>query len=193
MNEPIAFSLPPDLPKPVDDGMCRHLSGQAMPRLTLDATDGRHVDLSALAAPRTVLYCYPMTGVPGMALPDGWDSIPGARGCTPESCAFRDHYRDIRERDAEVFGVSAQATAYQREMAERLHLPFAVLSDLDFALTDALRLPTFVAAGRRLIKRLTLLVRDGIIEHVFYPVFPPDRHAGQVIDWLDRHPVQERP
>jgi peroxiredoxin len=193
MNEPVAFSLPPDLPKPVDDGACLHLSGRAMPRLTLDATDGRRIDLSALAAPRTVLYCYPMTGVPGTALPGGWDSIPGARGCTPESCAFRDHYREIRERRAEIFGVSAQTTAYQREMAHRLHLPFAVLSDSDFALTHALRLPTFVAAGQRLIKRLTLVVRDGVIEHVFYPVFPPDGHAGQVIDWLDRHPAPERP
>jgi len=193
MNEPVAFPLPPDLPKPVDDGACRHLAGHAMPSVTLPATDGRRIDLAALIAPRTVLYGYPMTGVPGTALPDGWDSIPGARGCTPESCAFRDHHHEIRRLSAEVFGFSTQPTAYQREMVERLHLPFAVLSDSAFALTDALRLPTFVVSGQRLIKRLTLVVHEGIIEHVFYPVFPPDRHAAQVIDWLERHPLPEPP
>jgi peroxiredoxin len=193
MDEPLAFPVPPDLPKPVDDGACRHLAGQTMPPVTLPATDGRRVDLAALISPRTVLYCYPMTGVPGTALPAGWDSIPGARGCTPESCAFRDHYRDIRDLDTEVFGVSTQTTAYQEEMAARLHLPFAVLSDSAFALTDALRLPTFAAAGQRLVKRLTLVVHDGVIEHVFYPVFPPDRHADEVIGWLARHPLPGRP
>lgn len=164
-----------------------------MPAVTLAATDGRRIDLSALSAPRTVLYCYPMTGVPGTALPDGWDSIPGARGCTPESCAFRDRYSDLQALGAEVFGVSTQTTPYQREMAIRLHLPFAVLSDHDCSLSDALRLPTFVAAGQRLIKRLTLVVRDGIIEHVFYPVSPPDRHANEIMDWLTRRSASERP
>jgi peroxiredoxin len=193
MNEPIDFSLPPDLPRPVDDSACHHLRGHAMPPVTLPATDGGRVDLAALMTPRTVLYCYPMTGVPGTALPEGWDSIPGARGCTPESCAFRDHHREIRDLDAEVFGLSTQTTAYQQEMAARLHLPFAVLSDSGLALTEALRLPTFVVSGQRLIKRLTLVVREGIIEHVFYPVFPPDRHANEVIDWLERNPLPVRP
>jgi peroxiredoxin len=191
MIEP-AFPLPPDLPKPVDDGACRHLPGQAMPPVTLTATDGRRINLAALTAPRTVVYCYPMTGVPGTALPDGWDAIPGARGCTPESCGLRDRHHELQALGAEVFGLSTQTTAYQREMAERLNLPFAVLSDSDFTLTDALRLPTFTVAGQRLIKRLTLMIRSGKIEHVFYPVFPPDRHAGEVLAWLERHSLTER-
>lgn len=188
-----AFPLPPDLPQPVDDGACRHLPGRTMPSVTLEATDGRRIDVAAVPAARTVVYCYPMTGVPGTALPDGWDSIPGARGCTPKSCGFRDYHRAIQALGAEVFGLSTQTTTYQREMAERLHLPFAVLSDPAFALTDALRLPSFTVAGQRLIKRLTLVIRDAKIEHVFYPVFPPDRHADEVIAWLEQHPPTERP
>ena len=115
--------------------------------------------------------------------------IPGARGCTPQSCGFRDHHRELADLGAEVYGLSTQTTDYQREMAERLHLPFEVLSDARFALTDALRLPTFEVDGMRLIKRLTLIVRDQRIEHVFYPVFPPNESAAQVIDWLERHPI----
>jgi peroxiredoxin len=181
--------LPPDLPRPLDDGACDHLPGQVMPAIRLPSTAGRLVDLGALAAPRTVIYCYPMTGRPGQALPDGWDAIPGARGCTPQSCAFRDHHRELAVLGAEVFGLSTQTTEYQREMAERLHLPFEVLSDASFAFTDALRLPSFEAAGMRLIRRLALIVREQRIEHVFYPVFPPDESADQVIDWLRRQPL----
>ena len=136
-----------------------------------------------------MIYCYPRTGRPGEPLPNGWDAIPGARGCTPQSCAFRDHHRELADLGAAVYGLSTQATDYQREMAERLHLPFEVLSDARCALTDALRLPTFEVDGMRLIKRLTLIVRDGRIEHVFYPVFPPNESAAQVIDWLERHPL----
>jgi peroxiredoxin len=181
--------LPPDLPPPVDDGACDHLPGTAMPAVRLPSTAGRLVDLAALGAPRTVIYCYPRTGRPGEPLPDGWDAIPGARGCTPQSCAFRDHHRELADLGAEVFGLSTQETDYQREMAQRLHLPFEVLSDAGFALVEGLGLPTFEAGGMRLIKRLTLIVRDGRVEHVFYPVFPPDRSADQVIDWLERHPI----
>lgn len=181
--------LPPDLPRPVDDGACDHLPGMAMPAVRLPSTAGRVVDLGALTAPRTVIYCYPRTGRPGEPSPDGWDAIPGARGCTPQSCAFRDHHRELAELGAEVYGLSTQTTAYQREMAERLHLPFEVLSDADFAFVEALRLPTFEAGGMRLVKRLTLIVRDGRIEHVFYPVFPPDANADQVADWLRQHPI----
>ena len=166
-----------------------HLPGLAMPTVRLPSTAGRLVDLGALRAPRTVIYCYPRTGRPGEPLPDGWDMIPGARGCTPQSCSFRDHHRELADRGAEVYGLSSQTTEYQREMAERLHLPFEVLSDADFVFTDALRLPTFEAGGMRLIKRLTLVVRDGRIEHVFYPVFPPNESAAQVLDWLERHPM----
>jgi peroxiredoxin len=179
--------LPPDLPRPVDDGACDHLPGLAMPAVRLPSTAGRLVDLGALAAPRTVIYCYPRTGKPGQPLPDGWDMIPGARGCTPQTCAFRDHHRELADLGAEVYGLSTQTTDYQREMAERLHLPFEVLSDERFAFTEALRLPTFEVDGMRLLKRLTLIVRDQRIEHVFYPVFPPDESADQVIGWLRRH------
>lgn len=179
-----AFELPPDLPRPVDDGACRHLVGMPLPPLRLTSTAGRMIDLRALPAGRTVIYCYPMTGVPGLALPEGWDLIPGARGCTPQSCGFRDHAAELAQLGAAVFGLSTQSTDYQREMAERLHLPFEVLSDADFAFTNALRLPTFEVEGRRLIRRLTLIVRDGAIEHVFYPVFPPDESAAEVARWL---------
>jgi peroxiredoxin len=181
--------LPSDLPRPEDDGACDHLPGLALPGLRLPSTSGRLVDLGALGAGRTVIYCYPRTGRPGEPLPDGWDAIPGARGCTPQACAFRDHHRELADVGAEVYGLSTQTNDYQREMAERLHLPFEVLSDAGCAFVDALRLPTFEVDGMRLVKRLTLIVRDGRIEHVFYPVFPPDASADQVIDWLKRHPL----
>ena len=181
--------LPSNLPPPVDDGACDHLRGLAVPSVRLPSTADRLVDLAALGAERTVIYCYPRTGRPGEPLPDGWDTIPGARGCTPQSCAFRDHHRELADLGAKVYGLSTQTTDYQREMAERLHLPFEVLSDAGFAFTDALRLPTFEADGMRLIKRLTLIVRDQRIEQVFYPVFPPNESAARVIGWLERHPI----
>jgi peroxiredoxin len=181
--------LPPDLPRPVDDGACDHLPGLPMPSVRLRSTVGRVVDLGALAAPRTVIYCYPRTGRPGQPLPEGWDMIPGARGCTPQACAFRDHHLELADFGAELYGLSTQTTDYQREMAERLHLPFEVLSDARLAFVDALRLPTFEVDGVRLVKRLTLIVRDQRIEHVFYPVFPPNESADRVVDWLRRHTI----
>jgi peroxiredoxin len=182
--------LPANLPVPQDDGGARHLRGMAMPDLELVSTSNRRVNLSKIAAPRTVVYCYPMTGQPGKPLPAGWDDIPGARGCTPETCGFRDHQKDLAKLRAEVFGVSTQSTAYQQEMVKRLEVPFEVLSDEHLAFTKALRLPTFTVEGMTLIKRLTLIVRQGRIEHVFYPVFPPDTHAEEVIAWLRRNPVR---
>ena len=176
--------LPPDLPRPLDDGACNHLVGMRMPSITLPSTAGRAVDLGALPGGRTIIYAYPMTGVPGRPLPAGWNLIPGARGCTPQSCGFRDHHGELADLGAGVFGLSTQTTDYQREMAERLHLPFEVLSDADLRLSRALALPLFEVEGKMLIKRLTLIVRDGAIEHVFYPVFPPDRSASEVIAWL---------
>ena len=181
--------LPPDLPPPVDDGACDHLPGLAMPPVRLPSTAGRLVDLGVLAAPRTVIYCYPRTGRPGQPSPDGWDTIPGARGCTPQTCAFRDHHRELVELGAEVYGLSTQTTDCQREMVERLHVPFEVLSDDRLVFALALRLPTFEVDGMRLIKRLTLIVRDRRVEHVFYPVFPPDRSADRVVDWLRQQPI----
>jgi peroxiredoxin len=177
------FTLPPDLPAPEDDGAADHLRGASLPSLTLPATDGTRVDLSALEG-RTVVYAYPRTGEPGVPVPAEWDAIPGARGCTPQTCAFRDHHAELTALGARVFGLSTQDTAYQRELVERLHLPFPILSDADFRLTEALHLPTFEFRGARLLKRITLIVRGGAIEHVFYPVFPPDRNAEDVVQWL---------
>ncbi|MEU5125130.1 MerR family transcriptional regulator [Streptomyces mobaraensis] len=184
--------LPAGLPVPEDDGACDTLPGQALPPLELPDTDGRSVRLDALGPGRTVIYVYPLTGRPGTDLPEGWNAIPGARGCTPEACGFRDHHQELTAAGAaRVYGLSGQDTAYQREVVERLRLPFAVLSDPALRLADELRLPTFEAGGQRLFTRLTLVVLDGRVEHVFYPVFPPDRHAEQVLDWLHHHPLRE--
>ncbi|MEV4448883.1 MerR family transcriptional regulator [Streptomyces mirabilis] len=175
--------LPPG--RPPDDGGAAHLPGGRLPDLVLPATDGRAVGLGALGPGRTVLYVYPLSGRPGTDLPDGWDTIPGARGCTAEACAFRNHYDDLRAVGAaRVYGLSSQPREYQRELAERLRLPFAILSDTGLALREALDLPTFTAGGRTLYRRLTMIVNRGVIEHVFYPVFPPDQHAAEVLDWL---------
>jgi peroxiredoxin len=188
-QQPNLNALPPNLPVPRDDGGARHLKGMPIPDLALPSTANRLVNLSTITAPRTVVYCYPMTGRPDKALPAGWDEIPGARGCTPETCGFRDHHKDLAKLGAEVFGVSTQSTEYQQEMVKRLEVPFEVLSDEHFALTKALRLPTFTVEGMTLMKRLTLIVHGGRIEHVFYPVFPPDTHAEAVIAWLRQHPA----
>ena len=185
MDGPDLLRLPEDLPVPVDDGAASHLPGRAMPALSLPATDGRQVALDALGSGRTVVYIYPMTGRPGVDLPEGWDDIPGARGCTPESCGFRDlHAELLAAGAARVFGLSSQTSDYQREAVERLHLPFAMLSDEHMALEGALGLPTFTVAGMTLYRRLTMIISDGVIEHVFYPIFPPNQHAQEVLDWL---------
>jgi peroxiredoxin len=178
------YELPEDLPVPTDDGAADHLPGIQIPSVSLSSTSGETVDLSALPG-RTVVYCYPMTGRPGSDLPSGWDEIPGARGCTPQSCSFRDHHAELRTLGARVFGLSTQDTDYQREATQRLHLPFALLSDEELAFADTLRLPTFEVEDMVLLKRLTLIIRDGRIEKVFYPVFPPDRSAQDVVGWLE--------
>jgi len=176
--------LPPNIPVPEDDGATRHLTGIKLPDLALPATSGGPVNLSKLKG-RTVLYIYPRTGVPGQALPTGWDTIPGARGCTPQSCSFRDHFGELKRLGvAQLFGLSAQDTAYQQEAATRLHLTFPILSDEKLAFTRALRLPTFSVDGMTLIKRMALVIDDGTITKVFYPVFPPDKNAEEVIAWL---------
>ncbi len=172
------------IPKPTDDGAASHLAGMRVPSVPLPATDGTTVDLSSLPG-LVVVYAYPRTGIPGIENPPGWDSIPGARGCTPQSCSFRDHFAELKALGVtHLFGLSSQDTAYQREVAERLHLPFAILSDEHFKLTEALRLPTFQTNGMTLLKRMALVIRDGKIEHVFYPVFPPDQNASDVTAWL---------
>jgi peroxiredoxin len=176
--------LPDDLPVPLDDGAARHLTGARLPDLALAATDGAAVNLSRLAG-RTVVYIYPRTGRPGHATPTGWNAIPGARGCTPQSCGFRDHFNELRALGVgQLYGLSTQDSDYQREAVARLHLPFAILSDADLKLQRALRLPTFTVDGMTLIKRMALVIDDGVIAKVFYPVFPPDRSAAEVAAWL---------
>jgi peroxiredoxin len=184
MREDELHTLPPDLPVPTDDGACDHLPGVRLPAVGLPATDGTTLDLSILPG-RVVVFAYPRTGRPNEpSLVADWDQIPGARGCTPQTCAFRDLYAEFGKLGCRVFGLSTQDTAYQREMVERLHVPFPVLSDARLELTRALRLPTFVAARQTLMKRLAWVADDGIIIKVFYPVFPPDRNAGEVLAWL---------
>lgn len=180
--------LPEDLPVPRDDGAARHLPGMRLPDLSLPATDGSTVNLTKQRG-RTVVYIYPRTGKPGGQLPTGWDAIPGARGCTPQSCGFRDHFAELQKAGiAHLFGLSTQETAYQREVVERLHLPFAILSDEMLALTRSLRLPTFEVDGMTLLKRLTLVIDEGTITHAIYPVFPPDQSATETLAWLSSHP-----
>jgi peroxiredoxin/catechol 2,3-dioxygenase-like lactoylglutathione lyase family enzyme len=180
--------LPADIPITQDDGAAKHLPGKALPDLALPATHGGAFNVSVLGG-RTVLYIYPRTGVPGVDLPPGWDDIPGARGCTPQSCSFRDHFAELKALGAvHVFGLSTQDTDYQREAAERLHLPFPLLSDAELKFSRALDLPTFAVAGMTLIKRMTLIVDDGVITKVFYPVFPPDKSAAEVVAWLRQNP-----
>jgi peroxiredoxin len=172
------------IPAPVDDGAARHLKGARMTPVALQGTDGRRVDLSALRG-RAVVYAYPRTGKPGVENPEGWDMIPGARGCTPQTCSFRDHFTELKGLGVDhLFGLSTQDAAYQREAAERLHLPFALLSDEHLKLTRTMNFPTFETNGMTLLRRFTLLIRGGVVEHVFYPVFPPDRSAGDVVDFL---------
>ncbi|RPH36302.1 MAG: peroxiredoxin [Planctomycetota bacterium] len=178
------FTLPKDLPVPEDDGACAHLPGKDLPGLALPSTAGRMVRLDEQSQSRTVFFFYPRSGRPGESVPAAWDQIPGARGCTPHSCAYRDSYGEFQALRTAVFGVSSQDTPYHQEFARRTNLPYEILSDEAFKLTNALRLPTFVFEGKRLIKRLALVAERGRIEKVFYPVFPPDKNAETVLSWL---------
>ncbi len=184
------YSLPENLPVPLDDGACDHLRGASLPSIELQATSGVMVDLSKEESGWLIIYCYPRTGRPNEEPIGGvaaWDAIPGSRGCTPQSCAYRDHHAELTALDATVYGISTQDTDYQREAASRLHLPFSLLSDAQFKFSRALRLPTFTFMGMELIRRLTLIVRAGKIQEVFYPVFPPDADSERVIAWLSSH------
>jgi peroxiredoxin len=183
--QPDVYSLPDDLPVPEDDGACDHLSGDRLPQLRLPATSGEELNLADLGSHGTaVLFVYPRTGKPGEPLPPGWDLIPGARGCTPQSCAFRDLHGEFAERGVRVVGLSAQSPQDQREFAERVHLQFPIVSDPELKLAEALGLPTFGVGAMTLYKRVTLVVRDSEIVKIFYPVFPPDRNAADVLAWL---------
>lgn len=178
--------LPANLPIPQDDGAANHLPGMRLPRLSLRATTGKELNLGEIKG-RLVIYCYPMTGQPNVALPEGWDQIPGARGCTPQSCSFRDHYQELQSLGVEIVGLSVQSTAYQQEMAGRLHLPFPVVSDADYQFQRALQLPTFITAGMTLLKRITLIANDGVIEAIHYPIFPSDSDPAWVISYLKKY------
>jgi peroxiredoxin len=178
------YTLPPDLPVPEDDGAADHLEGTRIPRLELPTTDQRALDLAEAAQQLLVLYIYPRTGTPGEALPTGWDDIPGARGCTPQACAFRDLHAEIAAAGAHTLGLSAQSVAEQHEVVARLGLPYALASDALLTVAGALGLPTFEVDGMRLYKRLTLIADAGEIVKVFYPVFPPNRNATDVLEWL---------
>ena len=175
--------LPTELPIPIDDGAASHLSGHVVPPIQLGATNGEIIQLDQLKG-QYVIYIYPMTGRPNVALPDGWDSIPGARGCTPQSCSFRDHAEELAALNTGIFGLSSQTTEYQQEVKNRLHLPFELLSDATFLMKEALRLPTFNVGNMELYKRLTMIIENGYIVKTFYPVFPPDKNVDEVIEWL---------
>ena len=182
-------TLPDDLPVPVDDGASTHLVGLSVPSVRLMSTQGREVCLAQVSqSKRVVVYCYPLTGRPGQELPAGWSEIPGARGCTPQSCSFRDLHRELLALNAVVFGLSTQTTEFQQEAASRLHLPFPLLSDSQYAFSNALNLPMFKVEGLSLTKRLTMIIWQGEIIKVFYPVFPPDKNAQEVVAWLTNNP-----
>lgn len=185
------FALPADLPVPEDDGAADHLPGTRLPRVALPSTEGTPVTLAELTG-RTVVFAYPKTGDPARGVPDGWDMIPGARGCTPQACAFRDLASDFARRGVRLFGLSAQGTDDLREVVERLHLPYPLLSDSELVLAATLGLPTFAFDGETLLKRLAMVIDDGVITKVFYPVFPPDRNAADVLAWLDENPRSRR-
>ena len=175
------------IPAPIDDGSASHLLGMSIPNVALPSTGGGRVDLGLLTG-WSVLFFYPMTGRPDVPLPDGWDDIPGARGCTPQSGAFRDLSRELADKGVSaVFGISTQSTEYQKEAADRLHLPFALLSEAELQLTTALRLPTMEVDGKLLIKRLTLVLHDTQVKRVFFPVFPPDRNAAHVLKFMESY------
>lgn len=184
-------SLPPDLPIPVDDGAADHLPGSPLPSIALPSTQGGSAGLAELARGRLVAYVYPRTGVPGQPSPAGWDDIPGARGCTPQSCSYRDSLAEFERLGASVVGLSAQDAGEQREFAKREHIPFPLLSDSGLELAGRLRLPTFEAGGMTLYRRLTLVAEAGTVVKAFYPVFPPDRDAAAVLAWLAAHPAPE--
>lgn len=177
--------LPSDLPVPVDDGAADHLPGSAVPEVALPSTQGGELSLADAARGLLVVYVYPRTGTPGMAAPEGWDDIPGARGCTPQSCAFRDAQQELARHGASLIGISTQTAAEQAEFAQREHIPYPLLSDHELVLADRMRLPTFQAGGLQLYKRLTFVAQAGRIVKLFYPVFPPDRNADEVLAWLD--------
>lgn len=189
-SNPNLEPLPHDLVSPVDDGSTDHLPGCPMPSISLPSTDGENVDLDALGVGRTLIYVFPMTGAPDVDMPEGWDAIPGARGCSPHNCDMRNHYADLMQRGIHrVFGMSSQPLEYQEALARALRLPYPLLTDTAMLVGASLRMPTISAGDLTVYQRLALVINDGVIEHVFFPVFPPDRHAQVVLDWLAENPI----
>jgi peroxiredoxin len=180
------LSIPSNLPVPIDDGACAHLEGQSLPNIDLPGTAGILVNPSLIIGWQ-VIFCYPMTGRPGRALPSGWIDIPGAAGCTPQTCSFRDHNDELRDMGFTVFGLSAQSPEDQAEAVARLHLPYPLVSDAAFKFSDSLKLPLFSVENLRLIKRLTLIAKDGVVKKCFYPVYPPDKNVKEVIKWFSKN------
>lgn len=186
------YGLPDNLRVPVNDGSARHLVSMRLPDHMLRATDGRRVSLRSVTSGRWVLFVYPTTGVPGQDMPMGWEQIPGARGCTAEACGFRDSFDELLHAGVDqLYGLSVQESRYQQELARRLRLPYPLLSDPDLALQETLGLPVFEAGGDRFYKRLTMIVRGQFVEHVFFPIFPPNEHAREVLLWLRQHPATQ--
>ncbi len=179
------LSLPDNLPIPQDDGAANHLVGMKLPQINLEATNGELINLGKLSGVN-ILFCYPMTGVPGVPLPPGWDDIPGARGCTPQACSYRDAYPELIKHEIKVFGISTQGSSYQKELHDRLELPYEILSDENFELQRSLNLPTFEVEGRSLLKRLTLIVKEGVVDKVHYPVFPSNKDVDWVLEQLSK-------
>jgi peroxiredoxin len=177
--------LPSNLPAPVDDGAADHLPGSALPDVALPSTQGGETNLADAAQGLVVVYVYPRTGTPGVPAPEGWDDIPGARGCTPQSCAFRDAQEELARHGASLIGISTQTPEEQAEFAQREHIPYPLLSDHELVLAERMRLPAFEAGGLQLYKRLTFVAEAGRIVKLFYPVFPPDRNADDVLAWLE--------
>ncbi len=182
----VIFSIPIDLPIPLDDGACDHLENMPIPNVSLWSTDDQEVNLSSLSD-WNVIFCYPMTGRPGVPIPEGWVKIPGAAGCTPQACAYRDNYAELKRNGIGIYGISTQTSEAQKEASNRLGLPYPLLSDANHSFSSALKLPMLEVGGSKLIKRLTLILKDGVIKKCFYPVFPPDKNVVEVIAWLSEN------
>jgi peroxiredoxin len=179
----VLLSIPKDLPIPLNDGACEHLEKMLLPNVSLWSTDNQEITLSCLSG-WNVIFCYPMTGRPGFAIPEGWVQIPGAAGCTPQVCSYREHHSEFKRNSVGVYGISTQTPEAQKEAVNRLELSYPLLSDANHSFSSALKLPLLEVGGLKLIKRLTLILNNGVIKKCFYPVFPPDKNVVEVMDWL---------